>query len=415
MPGLSKAAELRQKRANLVSRMREITDAPGGSEGAFTDEQRTELDRLHTEQERLLQDAERIERAEDAVADLAGSRGLIAGAQDTRDDVVAKEDRAAKFNAAFDSYLRHGLSGMKPEERSILQTRAAQSTAEDSLGGYIVPEGFYSSIVDAMLQFGGIRRSRATVVRTASGNPLPIPTVNDTSNKGRLLAENAAITNTGVTFGQVTLNAYTYSSDYVLVSRQLLQDSAFPLQPFIAKKLGERIGRITNEHFTTGDGAAKPKGISVGLTVGKTGATGQTTSVIYDDLVDLEHSVDADYRGNAQWMMADSSVKVMKKLKDGEGRPLWVPGIAVREPDSILGYGYVVNNDMAAMAASAVSIVFGDLSSYYVRDVQDIILLRLDERYADNLQVAFLAFSRHDGKLVDAGTHPIKSYVNSAS
>ena len=145
------------------------------------------------------------------------------------------------------------------------------------------------------------------------------------------------------------------------------------------------------------------------------GQVGQTTSVIYEDLVDLEHSVDPAYRAEAEFMFHDDTLKVLKKLKDADGRPLWLPGVAVREPDTILGYNYVINQDMPIMAANAKSILFGDFSKYMIRDVMDLMLLRLVERYADFAQVGFIAFSRHDGDLLDAGTNPIKHYANSAT
>ena len=120
-------------------------------------------------------------------------------------------------------------------------------------------------------------------------------------------------------------------------------------------------------------------------------------------------------------MFADSTLKALKKIKipqfsgDTNGMPLWQPGLVQGQPDRILGYPFVINQDVAAMAASAKAIVFGDLSKYLIRDVRDVTLLRLDERYAENHQVAFLAFSRHDGDLLDAGTDPVKLFVNPAA
>jgi HK97 family phage major capsid protein len=172
---------------------------------------------------------------------------------------------------------------------------------------------------------------------------------------------------------------------------------------------------VTNNHFTVGTGSSNPNGVVVAATVGKTGTTGQTVSIVYADLVDLEHSVDPNYRQGAKWMMNDSSLKVLKKLVDTQGRPLWMPGLVTGAPDTILGYGFVINNDMATMATSGKSVLFGDFSKYIIRDVADVSLLRLDERFAEFHQVAFLAFSRHDGDLLDAGTHPIKYYANSAT
>jgi HK97 family phage major capsid protein len=154
---------------------------------------------------------------------------------------------------------------------------------------------------------------------------------------------------------------------------------------------------------------------------GKVGTTGQTLTVTYDDLVDLVHSIDPLYRGpRARFMLHDSSLKVIQKLKDTQNRPIWVaglgePSLAAPNPSTILGYPYTINPDMPVMAANAKSILFGDFSNYLVREVTDFTVLRLVERYAEYLQVAFIGFQRVDGNLINAGTNPIKFYQNSAT
>jgi HK97 family phage major capsid protein len=207
-----------------------------------------------------------------------------------------------------------------------------------------------------------------------------------------------------------------YTSKLVRVSLQLLNDNAFDLESWLAGVLGRRIGRAQNQHFTTGTGTAQPEGVQTNAVIGKTGATGQTTSVTYDDLIDLIHSVDPAYRnsGRAQFMLNDASLSAARKLKDGQNRPLWEPSIQVGTPDGLLGYGYTINQDMPVMAANAKSIMFGDFyAGYLIRDVQDVQLLRLAERYADYLQVGFLAFARTDGTPQDTAAY--RAYRNSAT
>jgi HK97 family phage major capsid protein len=303
----------------------------------------------------------------------------------------------------------------KLDDESVREwERRAQSVGTDSEGGYTAPDETMRALEVALLRFGGMREV-ADIIRTESGQELPWPTLNDTGNTGAILAENTQVSEQAMTFSQLVLDAYKYTSKLVLVSVELLQDSSINIPEIVGTALGERIGRITNTHFTTGTGSSQPNGVVTASTQGKVGTTGQTTSVIYEDLVDLQHSVDPEYRQRARWMFADSTLKVIKKLKDGDDRPLWAAGIAVREPDTILGHPFTVNQAVAAMAANAKSILFGDFSKYKIRDVRNVTLLRLDERYADFHQVAFLAFSRHDGDLLDAGTHPVKHYANSAT
>jgi HK97 family phage major capsid protein len=146
---------------------------------------------------------------------------------------------------------------------------------------------------------------------------------------------------------------------------------------------------------------------------GKVGTTGQTTSVIYDDLVDVEHSIDIAYRLNAEWQMADSSLKVVRKLKDSAGAPLLVPARDPGGRNMLLGYPVNVNPDVPAMGANAKSILFGDFSQYQVRDVEDLVVVRLVEKYGASGQVGFLAFLRSDGKLLNSSA--VKHYANSSS
>jgi HK97 family phage major capsid protein len=259
-------------------------------------------------------------------------------------------------------------------------------------------------------------RQVAETITTESGVTLPWPTNDDTGNVGAILAENTQVTEQDVTLGQQDIGAFMYTSKLVRVSLQLLNDSVLDFENWLARKLGERIGRIQNTHFTTGTGTAQPEGIQTNAVVGKTGATGQTTSVTGDDLIDLVHSVDPAYRnsGRVQFMLADGTLGSVRKLKDGNGQYLWQPSVQSGVPDRILGYGYTVNQDMPTMAASAKSILFGDFfAGYLIRDVQDVQTLRLAERYADFLQVGFLAFARADGTPQDAAA--VRAYRNSAT
>jgi len=399
---------LREKRATIVAEARAIM------EGEVSAEVEAKFDALMIEADALKANIDRLERVEAAEAHLAERAAVSAAVRGVSKDQV--RDELVQEDSVFNKFLRFGVNALSADERAVALPRiqAAQSVGTNTAGGYTVPAGFYNQLEDAQKAYGGMIEA-GFVIDTETGNALPIPTDNDTSQSGAILTENTQVSAQDVTFGSVNLGAYTYTSKLVLVSNQLLQDSAFDLNGFLSDKLGTRIARAINTHFTTGTGSSQPSGIATGGTLGKTGTTGQTTSVIYADLVDLQHSVDPAYRKNAKWMMADSSLKVIKKLVDSQGRPLWLPGLASREPDTILGQEYVVNQDVAAMAANAKSIFFGDFKKYFIRRVKGTQVLRLTERYADFNQTGFLAFQRWDGVLVDAGTNPVKWYANSAT
>jgi HK97 family phage major capsid protein len=405
--------ELREKRANQWEQAKALHDKSVQEGRDLNAEEQVQYDRIMADMDALTKTIEREERHLEMQKQFEKGDGSAA----TKPPVGEQrggEDMQKEKREAFRQFLIGGEGSLTPEQRNLMAESRALSASTGSAGGYTVPQGFYNDLIQALKTFGGMR-SVARVISTAGGNPLPIPTTNDTSNVGAILAENTGAGTQDVAFNQVTLNAYKYTSNIILIPIELIQDSAFDIESYVAQALATRIARITNTHFTVGTGSSQPQGVITGATVGKTGTTGQTTTVIYDDLVDLIHSVDISYRGNARFMMHDSSVKAIKKLKDSQGRPLWVPGVALNEPDTILGYGYTVNNDVPAMAISAKSIAFGDFSNYFIRDVMDVSVVRFSEKYMDAGQIGFVAFSRHDGKYVNAGTNPIALYQNSAS
>ncbi|MEU0716834.1 phage major capsid protein [Streptomyces lavendulocolor] len=393
------------------------------SEADMAAEDRSAWDAALADVERLSQDIEREERharlsATDysKLAPTSGEAAEEARARHGGDEGVKA------YSDAWRSWMRVGTSELSSEERSALRTGfvdgkelRAQGVATGAAGGYLVPAEFRATLVETKKFFGAMR-DVAEVITTATGATLPWPTNDDTTNTGAILSENTQVTEQDVTIGTADVGAYMYTSKLVRVSFQLLNDSAFNLESWLARKLGERIGRAENAHFTTGTGTNQPEGVQTNATIGKTGTTGQTTSVIYDDLIDLIHSVDPAYRqgGRARWMLNDATLGAARKLKDGQNRPLWEPSIQVGVPDSLLGYAITVNQDMPVMAANAKSILFGDFyAGYLIRDVEDVQVLRLAERYADYLQVGFLAFSRTDGTPQDTAAY--KAYRNSAT
>lgn len=411
--------EMREKRAKIVEDARALIDSVDDdiADGELK-EIDAKFDRMMDEADKLEAKFLRSERLEDKESQLA--ERLEIKSELTGQPVAQLADADERYSAVFKKFMMLGVMELEPEERSLMRNnfqeiRGQQATAPGTAGGYTIPEGFRTDIDVALLAFGGMRAASRIIV-TDSGNNLPWPTVNDTGNKAVIVGENTLIGDQDLTFGQVVFVAYKYSSKFVKVSLELLQDERVGMQSLIAGLLATRIFRGTNEHFTTGTGTDEPEGVITGSTEGHVGTTGQTTTVIYEDLVDLEHSVDPAYRAmGAQFMFHDQTLRALKKLKDQDGRPLWLPGIAVREPDTILSYPYTINQDVPVMAADAKSILFGDFSKYVIRDVFDITLIRLEERFAELGQVAFVTLSRHDGRMIDAGTNPIKHYANSST
>lgn len=426
--------ELREKRKNLAEQANTILKKASDEKRDLTAEEAQQFDALHADIDKMKVDIDRIERQEQLELELRGSQGTAAGLGgatggidpetglpvETRTNEGADdpEKEAKESRAAFRSWLINGMTGITPEQRAIMQKRQqalpqearAMAAGIDTAGGYIVFDDNVARIETAMKMFSGIRNTRATVLRTNSGNQINMPTSDDTSNTGVLVGENTDVgTATDLTLGSKALHAYMFTSRPLRVSLQFLQDSSVAnVEAWIFERLAERISRGLAPYFITGTGSNQPEGLATAGTLGATGAS--QTAVTWDDFVELEHSVGAVYRRQAEYLIGDGLLKAAKKLKDGEGRPLWVPGVAIKAPDTINGYPYQVDMEIPTPAASAITMYFGDFSKFHIRDVLAMQMLRLTERYAEYLQVAFLLFSRHDSILLDAGQHPIRFF-----
>lgn len=291
--------------------------------------------------------------------------------------------------------------------------RNALSGEDGTAGGYTKDQTLVNNLELAMLAYGGMMQV-AEIIRTATGEPLRWPTADDTDNTGAQIGENASHdSGNDPTFAAVTWNAYTFSSKIVKVPNELMTDSVFNLAQVLGQMLGERLGRIQNTKYTTGTGAGTAKGITLCAAAGVSAAS--ATAIAFDELIDLEHSLDPSRRNlpGVGYMFNDAILQALRKLKDGEGRYLWQAGANTGAPDTLNTRPYTINQDMASSITSgAITVLFGQLSAYKVRQVGQVVLRRLDERFADTNQTGFLAMIRGDGNLLDAGDSPVKKLTN---
>lgn len=339
-------------------------------------------------------------------------------------NAATRQGARSEESTALRAMLAGGLSALTPEQRQAMvarqnpDIRAAMSTTTGTEGGYTVATEYNRELIEAMKEIGGVRPV-AHVFQTATGATMNFPTADATAEEGEIVGQNSPAGAGDTTFGNATMDVYKYSSKKIALPFELLQDSMFNLEVYVQKLLALRIGRITNRHYTVGTGVGQPRGLITAAAAGKIAAAGGSTSVTYDDLVDLEHSVDPAYRALAKYMFHDDSLKVLRKIKDGNGRPIFVPGYESGNPggapDRIMGRTYSINQHMAPMAANAKSIAFGDMSKYFVRDVMDLTMFRMtDSAFTLLGQVGFVAFMRSGGNLIDVGG-AVKLYQNSAT
>jgi HK97 family phage major capsid protein len=382
-----KVSEMREKRAALAAQALEV---------ASTDA--VKFEKIMADVDSLKGDIDRQERAEKLDAELRATVRPPLDAVGSNGGKVA-EGRTAEARAAFNKYIRTG-------DAEELRTYTPMSDGVQ--GAFIVPQGFQYELEQALKQYGGMFQV-ARILPTPTGNTLLWPTSNDTAVLGEQVAENTAVAQANPSIANVQLNAWKWSTKMVNVSNELLQDSAFDIDAYLRELFVARLGRILNQRFTLGVGTTEPMGITVAATAGP---TAEGVGVIsYGDLVELEHSVDPAYRQGAKFMLHDKSLKAIKKLKDGLGRPLWVPGVASKEPDTILSYPYVINQDMPLIGTGNKQMLFGAFDKYIIRSVKELSILRLTERFAEFGQTAFIGFARYDGNLIDAGTHPVVTLI----
>lgn len=408
----------------------------------------TTLKELNDKRQKLVADArsalEEIKKNTDdsRAAELEGRHDAIMADFDKTEALIKREEKLAEIEARAeesrakmrpipgDSQSRGRDDGNKPEYREVFwkmiarggevselstEDRAvlragvvskgefrAQSTS-NSAGGYTVPTTLANFIVKSMAAWGPMYdEAICTTIQTSSGEQINIPTVDNTSVVVVKHTEGTALTDDGgkdATFGTKALNAYEFDTEFIRWSMELAQDSIFSMEALLGELLGERLGRRANTELTTGDGTGDPNGIVVASSLGVTAAG--TAAITADELIDLQHSVDPAYRMSpkCRWMFNDGTLKLIRKLKDGQGQYLWDPGLSGTPGPSLLGKPYSINQAMPAATTGLKSIVFGDFGKYYVRKVGAPMVGVMRERFWPDLGIAGLI--RLDGELGD--------------
>lgn len=413
--------ELREKQAKILAEARERNDLINSNtdEGraaeleAQHDAAMAEYDRLEKQVEREQKLAAMEARLAKADEDHRASRRPIPSQGEAR-GVDAGE--APSYRSVFHKFLRvrGSMDQLTAEERHVLETgevrrsdeHRAQTTGTTTAGGFTVPTELSSILVRSMKAWGPMYNEDITTeIATSSGNPMKIPTVDDTAVTAGAHTEGAALGDTGakdVTFGQKSLDAYVFDTEFVRFSMELAQDSIFNMESLLGSLLGERLGRIANSQLTTGTGTSAPNGIVTAASLGVTAAS--ATAIASDEIINLVHSVDPAYRESpkVRFMFNDSTLSAIRKLKDGDGNYLWEMGnFQTGEPGTLLGYRYSINQAMASIAATNRTMLFGDLGKYYVRKVGAPAIGVLRERFWPDLGIAGLI--RFDGELGDTG------------
>ena len=385
-----KIADLREKRAKTWAAMEAFLDAHRNEKGVLSKEDDATYTQMEKDLEDLTNEIKRLERKETIEAELNKPvNSPIVSKPNTLND-EEKTGRASKsYKKNFWNAMRSKV--VRPDVADALQI------GTDSEGGYLVPDEFETTLVEG-LEEENIFRKLAHVINTSSGDR-KIPVV---ASKGSAswVDEEGTITESDDAFNQVSIGAYKLGT-LIKVSNELLNDSVFNLEQYIAKEFARRIGAKEEDAFFNGNGTGKPVGIfnaTGGAEVGVT--TASATTITADEIIDLFYSLKASYRKNAVWILNDATIKVIRKLKDKNDNYLWQPSLTAGTPDTLLGRPVFTSSYVPTIAAGAKTIAFGDFSYYWIADRQGRNFKKLSELYAATDQTGFVATQRVDGKLV---------------
>ncbi len=376
--------EMREKRAKLWNTMEGFLDTHRNDKGVLSAEDDATYATMEQDLNDLSNEIRRMERKDAIEAELNKPVNKPITSQPEKRE-PEKQGRAS--NAYKEDFGRH-LRGKNPIHNVL-------SESSDQDGGFLVPEEFERDIVMG-LDEANVVRSLAKVIQTQNDRKIPVAVGHSAAT---WTAENDAYTESNPTFGQKVIDAYKLT-DLIRVSVELLQDSAFPLEQYIANEFARAFGIAEEQAFCVGTGSGQPTGIftSAGGQGGVTAAA--NNAITADELINLVYSLKAPYRRNAKFLMNDATISYIRKLKDGNGVYLWQPSLQAGEPDKLLGYDLYTSPYAPTMASDAYTVAFGDFKNYWIGDRAGRTVQRLNELYATNGQIGYVATERVDGKVI---------------
>lgn len=385
---MSQILKLREKRAKVWEDTKSFLNSKKKDSDFLSAEDTATYERMEEEVVNLGKEIDRLERQKDIDLELSKPTNQPITLNPT-------EMGQPKAGRGTDEYREAFWNAMRNKDNYNLKN--ALQVGVDTEGGYLAPDEFERTLIQS-LEEENIFRTLAKVINTSSGDR-KIPVV---ASKGTAswVDEEALIPDSDDSFGQVLIGAYKVAT-MIKVSEELLNDSAFNLESYIAKEFARRIGAKEEEAFFVGDGTGKPTGIfnaTGGAELGVSAAS--ATAITADEIIDLVYSLRSPYRRNAVFVMNDDTVKKIRKLKDSNGQYLWQPSIKAGEPDTILNRPVKTSPYIPTAKADAKTIAFGDFGYYWIADRQARSFQRLNELYAATGQVGFKGTHRVDGKLI---------------
>ena len=399
---LENIKKLQEERAAAWEKAKPLVDLLQTEGRDFTAEERTEFERINTdldEYKRRIDDLQRVRETESQVAafrkQIEGSEDIVAELASSLRSVLGKNPTSSALDLSFSS-------------RDFMR---ALSAGTAGAGGNTIPSTFWTELVAPLRNFSSVLQAGAKIITTASGETITIPRL-ATPGAAAQYAEGGAISGTDPTFDQVSWPVFKLG-EVILASRELVQDSAVDIESLIGDLIGQNIGILLGSKLIAGTGTSETTGLATAATVGKTGATGVAGVPSFDELIDLFYSVTAPYRVAGKWITSDLAMSGLRKIKDSNQQYIWSPAVTADAPDMLLGKPIFTDPYMATPALGAKSVLFGDVSRYWVRMVNSLELARSDHAAFTSDQIAFRGVLRAGGVLTDVSA--VKAFKGAAS
>jgi len=413
---MTELQSLYQKKGELIHEMRDIyASAEKRGEGLNVDEEakwaKVEAD-LKVTEARIEKGLEVRKMLDSYDSDMSNATASTKEVRDafTEKNVSTSEAKPKEqrtYGEIYDQWIRHGEKSLTKEERGILTQ--ITTAGSPTLGGYLSPETWANEVVESMKAYGAMLEV-GNVYYTTGGDVHHIPTEDTTTSLGfQIAAQDTAIAVTDTTWGEKVMNAFEYTSGIIKLSEAMLSDDAYNATARVQGIIARRLGRVANRDLTIGTGISLPFGVTVSAANSSVVAAADD-AITRSELVRLLHSVDPAYRksgsGKVGFMFNDSTMSAIRQIGFGsaDDRPLWQPSMRVGEPDTIEGFPYFINQDMASMAIDAKAIIFGDFSNYWIRIVKGLDITRSSEFYWNQRAIAYKGVMRFDGLLVDTAS-----------
>lgn len=380
--------EMRDKRKKLLDTMDGFLETHADANNALNEEDGKTYESMEAEFKQLTDSIRRMERREGIEAEMQKPVG-----SPITERPMAGKQADAKTGRASEEYKQAMLQALRTNFRQISNVL---SEGIDENGGYLVPDEYDRRLIDVLTE-ENIVRKLATVITTSGEHKINIA---GTKPAAAWIEEGGELTFGDATFDQIIMDAHKLHAA-VKVTEELLYDNAFGLENYLMTQFGKALANAEEDAFLNGNGTGKPLGILAatgGAQVGVTAAS--ATAITADEIINLVYSLKRPYRKNAKFILADSTIAAIRKLKDGNGNYIWQPALVAGEPDRLLGYEVLTSAYMPTLAAGAKTIAFGDFSYYNIGDRGTRSFAELKELFAGHGMVGFIAKERVDGKLV---------------